>query len=63
MNIVSIEKSQKGFQKGTGTVRSVSEEEYNGSSKKDGDKGNKFWNWKVSVSDQIGNHSNNLGKK
>lgn len=44
-------------------VRSVSEDEYNGSSKKDGDKGNKFWNWKESVSDQTGNHSNNLGKK
>lgn len=63
MNTVSTEKSLKGFREGTGMVRSVSEDEYNGSSKKDGDKGNKFCNWKESVSDQIGNHSNNLGKK
>lgn len=46
MNIVSIEKSLKRFQKGTGLGRSISEDEYNGSSKKDRDKGNKFWNWK-----------------
>lgn len=50
-------KSLKGFQKGTDMVRAASEDEYNGSSKKDGDKGNKFWNWKESVSEQTGNHS------
>lgn len=33
MSVVSMEKLLKGFQKGNGMVRSVFEDEYNGSSK------------------------------